>query len=678
QLQERIANQLQIYPQEKIHLHIDRSYYVPGERIWFKAYLADAFTHQSITDNHPVYVEMKNDADSLVHRVILAPTEGMYHGHIQLSGELKEGTYTLIAYTRYMENPDQDYYFRKNIRIGSLRPEKQKVAADPQTDYTVSFYPEGGYLLEGAECRVAFKALNEKGASENIKGLILTEEGDTLNSVTTIHAGMGIIFQKPQRGKRFFLACENSAGLKKRFELPEAVPDMCGLIVNMHSGKVFVSLNHAPGYTPNGPLYLLLHTKGIVHYFAEYDIQKPFYSFLQTEMPTGVQQVLLLDENMHPLSERLIFTEGDDYASLQMQADKESYGTREKVTTEITLKDNKGVPLTGHLSVAVTDNRDVEVDKSVSILTSLLLSSELKGYIENPGYYFTEKDRITTNTLDLLMMVNGWRRYDIPRAIQGEYSYSPNLRETGLSLSGKIKSLFSGRGIAKGKVAVIASHPSRQISYFDEVEANENGQFYLGPFNLPDSTSFFAQAVNAKDRGGVELVMDSILYPLTTSIVPPSPKPLPKEIEESFVEKATQRAKYDEDMQMIYLKEIEVKATRITKEDRYVSTYFSDFAVAVTQEEIERKHPIHLHQILEGVSGVAIGPTGKISIRGASAEPLFLYDGSPIESDALDAINVHDIARVEIFKGPEAAIFGVRASGGAIQFISKKGEMGII
>ncbi|MDL2255632.1 Plug domain-containing protein, partial [Parabacteroides sp. OttesenSCG-928-K15] len=194
----------------------------------------------------------------------------------------------------------------------------------------------------------------------------------------------------------------------------------------------------------------------------------------------------------------------------------------------------------------------------------------------------------------------------------------------------------------------------------------------------------FAQAVNAKDRGSVELVMDSILYPLTTSIVPPSPKPLPKEIEESFVEKATQRAKYDEDMQMIYLKEIEVKAARITKEDRYVSPFYSSFATAITQEDIDRRHATHVIQLLQGIAGVQINTQdNSIVIRGpgsinSDSAPLLLLDGFPIENDMLDLINVQDIARVEIFKGPEAAIFGVRASGGAIQFISKKGEMEII
>ena len=85
-LQDSINTQMYIFPQEKIHLHTDRDMYIPGEKIWFKAYVTDALTHQTPTYSHYVYVELMNEADTLISRVMVRMNDdGMYHGHIFLS-----------------------------------------------------------------------------------------------------------------------------------------------------------------------------------------------------------------------------------------------------------------------------------------------------------------------------------------------------------------------------------------------------------------------------------------------------------------------------------------------------------------------------------------------------------------------------------------------------------------
>jgi uncharacterized protein YfaS (alpha-2-macroglobulin family) len=120
-IQDNFFNQLELYPQEKIHLHTDRTAYVPGEKIWFKAYPVDARSHLFPTHSRYVYVELINSADSLIHRVMVSPDENeLFHGNIFLSDIIPEGDYTLRAYTRYMENLGDDYFFQKNIRIREI------------------------------------------------------------------------------------------------------------------------------------------------------------------------------------------------------------------------------------------------------------------------------------------------------------------------------------------------------------------------------------------------------------------------------------------------------------------------------------------------------------------------------------------------------------------------------
>jgi len=116
-IQDSIINQLELFPQEKIHLHTDRMMYIPGEKIWFKAYVVDALLHQSPTYSQYAYIELINAADSLVHRVMVTLDEnGLFHGYLFLSDLIPEGDYTLRAYTRYMENLGDDY-FLKNLYI---------------------------------------------------------------------------------------------------------------------------------------------------------------------------------------------------------------------------------------------------------------------------------------------------------------------------------------------------------------------------------------------------------------------------------------------------------------------------------------------------------------------------------------------------------------------------------
>jgi len=126
QVKENLITQLKAYPQEKIHVHTDRDYYVPGEKIWFKAYVVDAHSHQHQTESRYVYAELISPEDTLVSRVMIAQTDSMFYGHLPLSALIPEGNYTLRAYTRYMENLGDDYFFKKNIRIGNLSSAQQQ------------------------------------------------------------------------------------------------------------------------------------------------------------------------------------------------------------------------------------------------------------------------------------------------------------------------------------------------------------------------------------------------------------------------------------------------------------------------------------------------------------------------------------------------------------------------
>ena len=694
-IQNNINKQLEIFPQERIHLHTDRDYYIPGEKIWFKAYVSDAVTHQFPTHSRYVYIELINSIDSLINRVMIRPdNEGMHHGHLFLSAMIPEGYYTLRAYTQYMNNLGDDYFFKKNIRIGKLptenelKEEKKNRKKRAKINYDVSFFPEGGYLIEKSLCKIAFKALNQDGTSAYITGEIVNEHDSVITSVYTLHAGMGSFSFFPEKDEKYYLKCENENNLKKRFELPAVYADAYTLNVSSNKKNHFIAIKKNIKKT-NQPLTLLIHSRGIVLYYETWDLKKEHLAFSKEQFPSGVIQIVLFDRHMNPLSERLVFNKNESYdqAKILFTTDKPNYQKREKVSTFLATESARETQTITNLSVAITDDKDMAVDSLNTILSSLLLSSELKGYIESPGYYLLN-DKKAEAALDLLMMTHGWRRYDIPEVVKGNFLYPSQKYEVSQSFSGKVKSLFLRKPVIKSEVTLFTSN-----GYFEQTETDENGNFRFSGFELPDSTSYFIQSLGKKGSHRVELVMDHKPLPIL-KYAPYTPVLDYKEVdhakttssnkEDDFIKKARQRAKYDENIRIIHLTEVEVTAKKIEKKDetrlKYWGNSSSDYTIY--RERIEQRNPFYVSDMLNEVAGVQVSYNGAISIRRAGL-PLILIDGVPMEwpdellskyDSPLEYIPVHAVESIDIFKGPGAAVFGVRGANGAISITTRRGD----
>jgi len=761
-IESRMETQLSVYPQEKIHLHVDRTYYVPGEKIWFKAYLADASSLQSTINSRYVYVELINPLDSLIRRIKISSIDDLYYGHIPLPDDLAEGSYTIRSYTRYMDNPDQNYFFQKPIHIGSLLSSQIKPVinfryewndkkvyidlhytdgegskkikldrlalrnekgimrnirmdrdtsahvtlnlplplqmkalyieadnyhhyipfpSDTNESYDVSFYPEGGYLLDNVLCKVSFKALNSHGLAEGISGVLLNEENEVLSLVKSFHAGMGTFAFIPEKGKRYFLECTNATGQKKQFELPEAISTGYNISTQWREGNLYASIKKTRDIKKNEPTYLLIHSRGKILYFESIE-GKEILKFHEHDLPSGVLHAILLNKDMVPLSERLIFCQGTlDQAETKWIANQNTYKTRDKISAQIRLTDNMNTPLEGNMSIAITDDADVAVDSCVTILTSLLLTSEVKGHIEDPGFYFRDTAAVSTHALDILMMTHGWRRYNIPEVLKGEFTYSPYPFEIADEISGRLQQLMSSKPVEKGKVSILATNESSSGWFIDDTETDKEGRFYFGALEFPDSTNIFVQSYNPKGKEHVRLSVDDISYPDIQELLPWTSKLKTKQLEsltDTYIEKAEQRALYDDNMRIIHLGEVEVTAPRKEKKEEH-SIYSSIASSSFDLEEIERVHPIKAEDMLYRISGLRIENGGDhtqkfVYIRNELVT-IFIDDMPAADQEsALSMINIFDIERIDVFKGASASIFGLSGGpGGVINFITKRG-----
>ena len=464
-------NQLTIFPQEKLYLHTDKPFYITGEKIWFRAHLVSAVDHVTFPFSRYVYVELHSPSDSLVSRVKIQNDSNAYHGHIEIPQDIPEGEYFLRAYTNFMLSLDEHYLFTKTVSIGA--PASRKLQAEikdvketkdsnrklipvPATDnnFDVTFYPEGGYLLQGVTSRIAFKAQKSDGCSADVEGIVYDNNGNEKGRISTEFQGMGSFSIHPEEDAFYHVVCTDDKKQSKRFEIPVAKKTGHILSVNnMAKEHILVSILKNVHEVQHEMLYLLAHTRGKVHFISQWNEGEKFISLSKKEFPSGVLHLVLFDSQLNPVSERLVFVNNDDRAQVSFQSDRDSYGAREPVNSRVTITDEAGEPLQGSFSVAVTDDKAVLTDSGANILTFMLLTSDLRGNIENPAAYFS-KDNSSGWALDLLMLTQGWRRYDVAAIAQGRIAQPSSALELGAEISGRVRRMLLDRPVEKAKISM--------------------------------------------------------------------------------------------------------------------------------------------------------------------------------------------------------------------------------
>lgn len=549
---------------------------------------------------------------------------------------------------------------------------KEYICIPDQGDFEVSFMPEGGYNIVGITNRIAFKALNSNGLGEDIEGLIINGRGDTLDTFRSQHLGMGVLVFQQFDDSVFYAVCKNREGVEKKYQLPVAVTDRIALQVDKQTSRYTISLR-APY---NKPLddrslhYVVIQCRGQILNVFKWDNNKPFVFLPKKGLPSGVIQFLLVDTNMNPVSERLIFNDSETYRmNVSFTTDKENYSKREQVKSSLKLTDYDNNPQIASFSVSVTDDKNIKPDTCVNILSTLLLTSDLKGYIESPAYYFSGNESGKYNKLDLVMMTHGWSRYDVKKILKGDFEKPKSYLELGQFISGTVKGGFFMNKKSEGYPVTLIS---LREGVFNQSFTNEEGKFQFQGFETPDSTSFIVQGLTKKGGNRVELLIDEEKFPESRFSLPFTSMNN-RSLFEKYMQKADHNFVLTNGMRMIYLKDIEIIGQENILSKKRKSTFSSAMNPSVSHKEFEKYHPADIFQVLRNFAGVMV--TGdKVSIRGGG-DPLILIDDIQYGSDMLYNIPIQDVDEIEVVKDGTAAIFGMRGSNGAIIITTKRGEI---
>lgn len=658
-------------PQEKVYLHTDKHFYSAGETIWLKSYLINATTHQPSTKSNYVYVELLDSVMRLKQRVKMIRDGAGAFGMIRLAADYQAGEYTLRAYTSWMQNAGKDYFFHKRISLGNLIDTrsaivkaiaKTKEPEENPDDYAIQFFPESGPLLSGALQTVAFKAVGVDGLAENVKGTIYNQNNEELASFVSLHRGMGKVVLMTRPGEQLYARVFNDKNVEKRTDLPKVEDKGIHLNLSYNRNRINFAVRNQTSM-PIDSLRLLIHLRGevILHAsLSKYEGQLP-----ETFLPAGVASVSIIDASNRVWCERLFFSRNFVEPRLRMTSDKAVYQRREPVELSFMIQKADSTPLPGSFSVSVTDAFHVQRDTlNDDIRSYLLLSSDLRGYIESPQEYFNDNSMQTREKTDLLMLTQGWRRFNTADIALKKYPENKFYMEVGQAVSGKVYNLF--KRPVKGNNVILLNGYKNKIRF---ATTDSLGQYYFDGIEYPDSTNIIVKAMSKSKIVDVEVVPDPEQFPGVPTHLPDllfGRKP----ISDEYLQASREKYYLDGGMMVIDLSEVTVSAEKKTASSEY---YYSSMAdKRINAKQLEEQQGMRVLDILSMLPGVEVNGDN-VSIRGGG-KPLFLING--IETEFVEDItylNVTDIEEIMLFRGPSASIFGSKGGNGAIAFTLKEG-----
>lgn len=671
-----IAQKFQAYqakrPIEKVFLHFDKPYYAAGEDIWFKAYLVDGLKLSLDSSvSRVMYVELMDFNHTIIERHTLPIPQGVTNGDFHLSDTIPQGNYLIRAYTNYMKNVGEDFFFTKEISVFDPGAMITHAPAAAQVKPDVQFFPEGGNLIHGIESRVAFKAINPAGESIAVEGEIV-DDARTVATFITDHKGMGSFKFVPEAGKRY------SAKLKRAFagltySLPEVLKT--GYSIQVVDAGTSVRVSISSSVSP-GKFNLIGQARGEIYFAATGEVKGApvVASISKSKFPSGIAQITVFDGEGQPQCERLVFINHSDQAKLAISSDQASYNKRGLVKLSLHATDSKGNPAEGNFSVTIFDENTVEPasEYESTIADYLLLTSDLSGRIEDPAYYLKDKALETVKHLDLVMLTHGWRRFTWREILNNQDAPLAHYAEQGIRLSGKVVKSVGQKPAANATLKVLTGKGEYII-----MKADENGNFYTEDLAHFDSTRLAIQTENEK---GKQTAMKMTIDPYNVS--PPSNYVLtpfkPYGMDE-FLKQAQYRAKvqdaFEREQDARWLQGVEISATKI--EPFRKPAVYGKPSATVTSKDISPA-AVNILQVLQArVPGVIIRgtpPNMNVNLRaGNDGPPLFTLDGTPVDAEVVNSLNPADVEYVDIVRGTAAAIYGSRGINGVVAIYSKTG-----
>lgn len=676
---------------EKVYVHTDRNFYYPGEDIWFKAYLVDA-TYNLLTDHsNNLHVELVSPEAEIISSRIIRIENGLGNGDFTLLKDLPSGQYQLRAYTNYMRNFGDQLFFFKDIFISDPFE-----ITDPQDSITfaenkisISFFPEGGSLVDNIPSVVAFKAIDLTGKGKDVSGDIYSSDGKFVTSFRSVYKGMGHFVIKPDSGLLYSAIVKTVSRTPINTELPGSFSTgITESIIKDTSDNLVLIIKTNRKTLPliqDEDLLLTISARNVIlksTYFRINSLNSKI-QISSDDLPAGILMFTISSASrMVPLCERLIFNENKKQIQLQIETDRMDYKKRDSVLLKITLRADSAVMEKAFLSFsAAEENSTGQPSQFPTTISSwFLLESDVHGPIEDPSYYFDYSNTDRLKKLNLLLLTQGWRDF------QWKYDNEIYLPERGFTISGRLRKKLidkpvSGSGITIGLIG-------NESTLFARVITDSTGRFSLPGVDFTGESTVFASAVNDKEELSGEIILDSLEYAQPETMI--NQQEHGSGVHEKIVsnnhdiiaqKKINKNYKLTdtivlEEVNVISKKQenFDVQSSKIKRTRLLYGTPDNELIVTPVLENYLNAFEMMTGRI-PGVEVYGIGNETKVMIRGPSSinggtSPLFLIDGVVTSMEEVLNLPVSFIDRIDVLKG-STSIYGVRGGPGVIAVITR-------
>jgi hypothetical protein len=679
------------YPQEKIHVHFDKKLYSPGETIWFKAYIFSGADPSVFSKNF--YAELSDASGAILQRKVYPISESSTAGNFDLPKNLKAAHLHFRAYTTWMTNFDTAFFYEKDIRIYDKKIDSAGVTVTlVPRQIKLQFFPEGGDVVAGVEGIVAFKANDQFGYPFPVKGSVVDKNGKEVLAFNSEHDGMGKFLLTVDKGDSLTAVWKDDMQVEHKTGLP-SVKDI-GAVIRVIPGnqKILFSVARAADGGPEFKhLTIIAHMHQHLVYKAKINLEENFMSggtIPTGQLPSGVLQLTIFTADMMPVAERVVFVNNHEFLfAPELAVTLKGVNRRGKNTLSISVPDT----LKSNLSLAVTDaTADGEFPGDDNIVSRLLLTGELRGYIHHPAYYFSGTADSLTSHLDLVMMTHGWRRFKWDALARGVVPVIKNPEQEYLSMKVQVLGIDPHKISQDESMNVILSRKDSStqmmslphlggdkfgvtgLVFFDTVKA-----YYQ--FNVNHTLSDQAAVVfnTGLVRGG------RVSKSLTAAFDGWTAEDSAYLRRNRYIAAEIARVQPIDDQKVKTLASVTVKGRVKTEaeklDERYASGMFSG-GDAYTFDLVNDPLAAAMMDIftyLQGkVAGLQItpgnGPGGTPSLSWRGGKPSLYLNEMQVDASQLQNTPVTDIAMVKVFRPGSGVGFG-GGSGGTIAVYTKKG-----
>lgn len=495
------------FPQERIHIHFDRDVYTTGDKIWFKAYLFSGFLPSSLSSNF--IAELVSPEGKLVERQRLPIMAGTASGSFDLPDSLPGGQYSIRAYTPWMLNFNENFLYRKSLFV--YKPGTDLASsknASGSSAYKVYVFPEGGDLVYGFPNSVAVKCLNPGGQPAEGKGRLIDGDGVEVVTFNTVHDGMGKFAFFPEKGKSYQLEMTFGNAGKTLISLP-AIKEKGWILQAIEESENRRQVLIASTDIDTGTVVTLLgqmQQQVLIDQKLKMSTNSKVLRIDTKDLPSGILQLTLFDQSGKPVAERLLFINNREYLlPVTLHTDTLSFQKKARNVYSFKLSDS----ISANLSVSIVDVEKTGTDSSRDeIISRLLLTADIKGEVNDPAYYLSGNDRSIRSNTDLLMMTQGWRRFNWQEVQAGSLPAIKFRDKNYIQLSGTVYNSRTQKKLNSGEINFFIKTKDSVTDLF-QTEVAKDGRFLLENLVFYDTAQFSFQLNSNKNKEKlVKLTLD--------------------------------------------------------------------------------------------------------------------------------------------------------------------------